>query len=177
MFFAGEGKPPMFGDYEAQRHWMEVPCRLFLFSLCSSHQPNNSDCSSFANERLVPSNSGQRSNVLGPGLSTPDRLYLIFVWQSVRNLFALLVFSIVFEMDTQLFWVCACVFSFVSFRGECFDPSFLALNSSRGYETPHSKLFMRATVIIADLVCFLPAAYLFVDTYYQNLSHVRKVPL
>ena len=24
----GKGKPPMFGDYEAQRHWMEVTYNL-----------------------------------------------------------------------------------------------------------------------------------------------------
>ena len=25
---AGAGKPPMFGDYEAQRHWMEITYNL-----------------------------------------------------------------------------------------------------------------------------------------------------
>ena len=25
---AGKGKPPMFGDYEAQRHWMEITYNL-----------------------------------------------------------------------------------------------------------------------------------------------------
>ena len=24
----GKGKPPMFGDYEAQRHWMEITYNL-----------------------------------------------------------------------------------------------------------------------------------------------------
>ena len=28
IFFAGKGKPPMFGDYEAQRHWMEITYNL-----------------------------------------------------------------------------------------------------------------------------------------------------
>jgi hypothetical protein len=26
--YSGQGKPPMFGDYEAQRHWMEVATNL-----------------------------------------------------------------------------------------------------------------------------------------------------
>lgn len=26
--YSGEGKPPMFGDFEAQRHWMEVTVNL-----------------------------------------------------------------------------------------------------------------------------------------------------
>ena len=28
--YSGEGRPPMFGDYEAQRHWMEVTLNLPL---------------------------------------------------------------------------------------------------------------------------------------------------
>ena len=27
-FSLGAGKPPMFGDYEAQRHWMEITYNL-----------------------------------------------------------------------------------------------------------------------------------------------------
>jgi hypothetical protein len=26
--YSGQGKPPMFGDYEAQRHWMEITSNL-----------------------------------------------------------------------------------------------------------------------------------------------------
>lgn len=26
--FSGQGKPPMFGDFEAQRHWMEITVNL-----------------------------------------------------------------------------------------------------------------------------------------------------
>lgn len=26
--YSGQGKPPMFGDYEAQRHWMEITANL-----------------------------------------------------------------------------------------------------------------------------------------------------
>ncbi|XP_078356498.1 dolichyl pyrophosphate Man9GlcNAc2 alpha-1,3-glucosyltransferase-like, partial [Oculina patagonica] len=26
--YSGKGKPPMFGDYEAQRHWMEITYNL-----------------------------------------------------------------------------------------------------------------------------------------------------
>lgn len=28
IFFLGAGKPPMYGDYEAQRHWQEVTYNL-----------------------------------------------------------------------------------------------------------------------------------------------------
>jgi len=30
LLHLGQGKPPMFGDYEAQRHWMEVTYNLPL---------------------------------------------------------------------------------------------------------------------------------------------------
>jgi hypothetical protein len=28
LFILGAGKPPMFGDYEAQRHWQEITLNL-----------------------------------------------------------------------------------------------------------------------------------------------------
>jgi alpha-1,3-glucosyltransferase len=28
--YSGEGKPPMYGDFEAQRHWMEITLNLPL---------------------------------------------------------------------------------------------------------------------------------------------------
>jgi len=30
LLHLGQGKPPMFGDYEAQRHWMEITYNLPL---------------------------------------------------------------------------------------------------------------------------------------------------
>ncbi len=38
------------------------------------------------------------------------------------------------------------------------DPSYVTLHSSRGLETTSHKLFMRQTVLIADVLIFLPAA-------------------
>jgi alpha-1,3-glucosyltransferase len=52
----------------------------------------------------------------------------------------------------------------------------MALFTSRGYESVRSKLFMRGTVIAADLVVFLPAVYAFVTTYYASLSWSKRVP-
>lgn len=31
---AGQGKPPMYGDYEAQRHWMEITTNLPVSEWC-----------------------------------------------------------------------------------------------------------------------------------------------
>jgi alpha-1,3-glucosyltransferase len=38
------------------------------------------------------------------------------------------------------------------------EPEALALTASHGYETPSSKRLMRLTVLVADMVCLLPAA-------------------
>jgi alpha-1,3-glucosyltransferase len=38
-----------------------------------------------------------------------------------------------------------------------FDPGFVELNTSRGIETYHHKLFMRYTVLFSDLLIFIPA--------------------
>jgi alpha-1,3-glucosyltransferase len=51
----------------------------------------------------------------------------------------------------------------------------MALHASRGYESVTSKLFMRGTVIAADLVLFLPAVYSFVATYHASLSWSKRV--
>ena len=33
-WFAGAGKPPMYGDYEAQRHWMEITINVPVNKWC-----------------------------------------------------------------------------------------------------------------------------------------------
>jgi hypothetical protein len=51
----------------------------------------------------------------------------------------------------------------------------MTLFASRGYESVTSKLFMRGTVIAADVLIFLPAAYTFVNTYYAALPWSKRV--
>lgn len=41
---------------------------------------------------------------------------------------------------------------------EAFDPPAVALISSQGYESPKSKLFLRLTVLLSDMVVYLPAS-------------------
>uniref|UniRef100_A0A4W2F1Z3 Alpha-1,3-glucosyltransferase n=1 Tax=Bos indicus x Bos taurus TaxID=30522 RepID=A0A4W2F1Z3_BOBOX len=76
--YSGAGKPPMFGDYEAQRHWQEITFNL------------------------------------------PIKQWAKFI-----------------------------------------NPDWIALHSSRGYESQAHKLFMRATVLIADLLIYIPAVVLY----------------
>lgn len=51
-------------------------------------------------------------------------------------------------------WICGAV-------ANTFNPSYVALESSRGYESPEHKTFMRYTVLVADIICyFLPVLLL-----------------
>jgi alpha-1,3-glucosyltransferase len=46
------------------------------------------------------------------------------------------------------------------------EPSSVALTTSRGWESYRSKLAMRFTVIVSDLLFTLPAVHLFVRAFY-----------
>lgn len=50
------------------------------------------------------------------------------------------------------------------------EPESMVLGESRGYLTSSHKLFMRLTVIIGDLIVFVPAVFLFFKMYYRYLS-------
>ncbi|NXT44220.1 ALG6 glucosyltransferase, partial [Pelecanoides urinatrix] len=82
--FLGAGKPPMYGDYEAQRHWQEVTYNL-----------------------------------------------------PVRQWYVVLLYA------------------------KLINPDWIALHTSRGYESQPHKLFMRTTVFVADLLVYIPAVILY----------------
>ncbi|NXL95558.1 ALG6 glucosyltransferase, partial [Alectura lathami] len=106
--YSGAGKPPMYGDYEAQRHWQEVtyhlPIRQWYF--------NTSD-----------------NNLLYWGLDYPP-------------------------LTAYHSFLCAYIAGFI-------NPDWIALHSSRGYESQSHKLFMRTTVFVADLLVYIPAVILY----------------
>ncbi|KAG1884188.1 glycosyltransferase family 57 protein [Suillus subluteus] len=101
---AGHNTPPMFGDYEAQRHWMELTVHLpvrewYTYDL----------------------------QYWGLDLSPSDCVCFMAMWT----------------------------------------------NASRGMETGGSKLFMRATVLVLDLLIYIPALYTFVCAW-QGTRSSRK---
>ncbi|KAM8787825.1 dolichyl pyrophosphate Man9GlcNAc2 alpha-1,3-glucosyltransferase [Rhynchonycteris naso] len=118
--YSGAGKPPMFGDYEAQRHWQEItfnlPIRQWYF--------NSSD-----------------NNLLYWGLDYPP----LTAYHSL---------------------LCAYVAKII-------NPDWIALHTSRGYESQAHKLFMRATVLIADLLIYIPAVVLYCCL--KEMSTKKKV--
>ncbi|XP_064187996.1 dolichyl pyrophosphate Man9GlcNAc2 alpha-1,3-glucosyltransferase [Anguilla rostrata] len=119
--YSGTSKPPMFGDYEAQRHWQEVtynlPVQQWYF--------NTTD-----------------NNLNYWGLDYPP----LTAFHSL---------------------LCAHI-------AQLINPEWVELHKSRGYESPAHKLFMRATVIIADILIYIPAVVLYCF-YLTDGSTRRKV--
>lgn len=98
--YSGYDTPPMYGDYEAQRHWMEVTVNL-------------------------PVHLWYRYDLQYWGLDYPP-LTAYFSW----------------------------IFGYLA-RILC--PTMVEFNTSRGIETPDSRLFMRASVIILELLIYAPS--------------------
>ncbi|XP_012535257.1 probable dolichyl pyrophosphate Man9GlcNAc2 alpha-1,3-glucosyltransferase [Monomorium pharaonis] len=105
---SGEGKPPMYGDYEAQRHWQEITLNLPV----DKWYINTTD------------NDLQYWGLDYPPLTAYHSLLLGHVANRI-------------------------------------DPSFVKLQESRGFESAAHKHFMRLTVLIADVLTYLPAIVYF----------------
>ncbi|XP_007957324.1 dolichyl pyrophosphate Man9GlcNAc2 alpha-1,3-glucosyltransferase [Orycteropus afer afer] len=106
--YSGAGKPPMFGDYEAQRHWQEVTFNLPVTQWYFNTSNNN---------------------LQYWGLDYPP----LTAYHSL---------------------LCAYVAKLI-------NPDWIALHTSRGYESHTHKLFMRTTVFVADLLIYIPAVILY----------------
>ncbi|XP_069794419.1 dolichyl pyrophosphate Man9GlcNAc2 alpha-1,3-glucosyltransferase isoform X9 [Narcine bancroftii] len=98
------GKPPMYGDYEAQRHWQEITFNLPIHQWYFNTSNNN---------------------LKYWGLDYPP-------------------FTAYHSM------LCAYV-------AKSINPEWIALHTSRGYESLGHKLFMRTTVLVADFIVYVPA--------------------
>uniref|UniRef100_A0A8C6WMY3 Alpha-1,3-glucosyltransferase n=1 Tax=Neogobius melanostomus TaxID=47308 RepID=A0A8C6WMY3_9GOBI len=106
--YSGAAKPPMFGDYEAQRHWQEVTYNLPLQQWYFNTTDND-------------------LNYWGldyPPLTAYHSLLCAYVAKRI-------------------------------------NPEWVELHTSRGHESPAHKLFMRASVLVADLLIYLPAVVLY----------------
>ncbi|KAJ7095852.1 glycosyltransferase family 57 protein [Mycena belliarum] len=111
--YSGEGIPPMFGDYEAQRHWMELTIHL-------------------------PIRRWYTYDTHYWGLDYPP-------------------------LTAYVSWLCGVV-------GHWLEPSWVALDTSRGIETEGSKIFMRSTVIILDALIYVPALLMFTRIWQGSRS-------
>lgn len=113
--YSGEHKAPMFGDYEAQRHWMEITYNLPIKQWYFNSSEND---------------------LMYWGLDYPPlTAYHSFICGYFANLI---------------------------------NPSFVELNKSRGYESGDHKLFMRYTVLTADILIYIPALCLYFYLIYKS---------
>ena len=106
--YSGADRPPMFGDYEAQRHWQEITLNLPT----SQWYSNSSD------------NDLQYWGLDYPPITAYHSLLLARV-------------------------------------ASVFDPDSVKLHQSRGYESNAHKYFMRLSVLVVDLLIFIPAVVYF----------------
>ncbi|KAG8705854.1 Glucosyltransferase-like protein [Ceratobasidium sp. 394] len=102
--YSGENTKPMHGDYEAQRHWMEITYHLRLREWYSY-------------------------DLQYWGLDYPP-------------------------LTAYVSWLCG-------FIAHKINPAWVALDASRGYESPESKHFMRMSVLILEMVVYIPAVYVY----------------
>ncbi|XP_076463078.1 dolichyl pyrophosphate Man9GlcNAc2 alpha-1,3-glucosyltransferase-like [Babylonia areolata] len=105
--YSGCNKPPMFGDFEAQRHWMEITVNLPT----SQWYKNSTD-----------------NDLLYWGLDYPP-------------------------LTAYHSFLCGLVAKWI-------NPEWVALNDSRGLQNDQHKLFMRYSVVVADLLIYVPACVL-----------------
>ncbi|KZS92278.1 ALG6, ALG8 glycosyltransferase [Sistotremastrum niveocremeum HHB9708] len=111
--YSGRDSPPMFGDYEAQRHWMEIT-------------------------RHLPISKWYTYDLQYWGLDYPP-------------------------LTAYHSWLCGLI-------GSRINPSWFSLDASRGIESPESKVFMRATVLISDLLVYIPAVTMFCNIWHKDRS-------
>ncbi|KAF9645754.1 ALG6, ALG8 glycosyltransferase, partial [Thelephora ganbajun] len=110
--YSGRDTPPMFGDYEAQRHWMEITIHL-------------------------PFKEWYKYDLQYWGLDYPP-------------------------LTAHVSWLCGKVGSWI-------EPSWFALGDSRGIETDGSKVYMRTTVLVCDLL-YVWAVIMFTRTIQATRS-------
>lgn len=122
--YSGAATPPMFGDFEAQRHWMEVTLHLPVSQWYFNTTSND---------------------LLYWGLDYPP------LTAFVSYAFGALAHRI--------------------------EPAMVALTTSRGYESPTSKVFMRTTVILCDLVVFLPVVFYVARVLYKRQQWTQRIAL
>lgn len=61
--------------------------------------------------------------------------------------------------------------------GSKVNPSWFALDDSRGYESLESKFFMRCTVFVSEALIYVPAVWAFSSTCQNRLEKVKREKL
>lgn len=126
----------MFGDYEAQRHWMELTVHL-------------------------PIRQWYTYDLQYWGLDYPP-LTAYVSW----------LCGIVCVLECHFF---PTRIEYIYCRGSWLEPSWVALDTSRGIETEASKVFMRSTVVLLDALVYVPALVMFTRIWLGGRSKRTQV--
>lgn len=119
--YSGQRTPPMFGDYEAQRHWMEITLNLPISEWYFNSTQND---------------------LLYWGLDYPPLTAYV---------------SYAFGIGAYII-----------------EPELVELTTSRGYESERSKVWMRTSVIICDVILFMPAVFWLTRLILQGKSWSKQ---
>ncbi|KAG9019276.1 Glucosyltransferase-like protein [Tulasnella sp. 427] len=111
--YSGRATPLMYGDYEAQRHWMEITVHL-------------------------PTREWYFYDLPYWGLDYPP-------------------------LTAYVSYICGLVAHYI-------NPSWVALDQSRGIESDESKVFMRASVLVLDLIVYIPSIIWFTRSWWTSRS-------
>ncbi|GAB5575143.1 dolichyl pyrophosphate Man9GlcNAc2 alpha-1 [Prionailurus iriomotensis] len=129
--YSGAGKPPMFGDYEAQRHWQEITFNL-----------------------------------------------------PIKQWSILTVVITIYNIGDWIIHLLQPIIVFYVHMAKFINPDWIALHTSRGYESQAHKLFMRTTVkrfvLLIKLACTVVASFIlcwlpFCTEREQTLQVLRRL--
>ncbi|KAF9976801.1 Glucosyltransferase-like protein, partial [Modicella reniformis] len=115
--YSGMATPPRYGDYEAQRHWMEL----------TIHRP-------------------------------------IREWYSDNSKWWDLDYP---PLTAYISWICGYI-------GNMINPEWFAWQSSRGFESPDAKLYMRSTVLFSEVLVYFTSVIGFTKLWFANKPWTRK---
>lgn len=119
--YSGQNKPPMYGDYEAQRHWMEITTNLKINQWYHNTTEND---------------------LLYWGLDYPP-------------------------LTAYHMYLCGQIARII-------DPNYVKLGYSRGFESDSHKIFMRYSVLVTDVLLYIPAVICYF-AFARNNGTVCKV--
>ncbi|ORZ05167.1 ALG6, ALG8 glycosyltransferase family-domain-containing protein [Lobosporangium transversale] len=115
--YSGMAIPPRYGDYEAQRHWMEL----------TIHRP-------------------------------------IREWYSDGSKWWDLDYP---PLTAYVSWICG-------FIGNKINAEWFAWETSRGFESRDAKLYMRATVLVLEMLVYMSAIVAFTNRWFANKPWTRQ---
>ncbi|KAF9971210.1 Glucosyltransferase-like protein [Actinomortierella ambigua] len=115
--YSGYATPPRFGDYEAQRHWMEL----------TLHQP-------------------------------------VGLWYWYTDNWWGLDYP---PLSAYTSWL-------VGYIGNMINPEWYAWKTSRGFESPEAKEFMRISVLLFELAVYTTSVFVFTRRWLVNKSWTRQ---